>query len=157
MRVDEPLDHPPADNTGPSVFLAAGPDATWQQEALLLLANAAFTGTVFNPVPTSPIADRDAPWRPFGWHQLMLRRSTAALFWNPPGPVMATDLLSRHAFGFLDTAIVVGCDPDMPGPREAKEQFLRAMPWLTVEQSLPDAVNTVLASFATTLPSDTLA
>ncbi|MEU6233029.1 hypothetical protein [Kitasatospora sp. NPDC047058] len=117
----------------------------WQSEAVALLADAGFDGTVLSPRPTSPGADPYLAWKPFGWQDHTIRRVDCVMFWMPIGAQRIQDLYESHLLGRTTGAVVVGCDLDHASTRNTLRSLL---PWLPVESTLADTVAAALAQLS---------
>ncbi len=134
---------------GPSIYLfgrtAGCPD--WQLEAVRLLAQLGWTGTVLNPRPSlNPRVNPFEVWQPFGWQERNIRRCDVVLFWNPIGHVRVQNCYEDGLFTPHGGAVVVGCDPADPVQRANRVLLLNAMPWLPVHDTLADTVTAALAA-----------
>ncbi|MFI9787402.1 hypothetical protein ACIHEI_28440 [Kitasatospora sp. NPDC051984] len=131
----------------PSLYLAGatvdGPD--WQWEAVGLLADAGFDGSVLNPRPSlNPATDPYRAWTPLGWQDRNIRRTGAVLYWNPLGHVRVHD---RYTAGLLNQPgqlVVVGRDPADPVQQANRVLLAGVTPWLKVHDTLAATVAAVL-------------
>ncbi|MFB8201919.1 hypothetical protein [Kitasatospora purpeofusca] len=132
----------------PSIFLAGAtigcPD--WQWEAVTLLAIA---GSVLNPRPSrNPATDPYAAWRPSGWQDTNIRRTSVVMFWNPIGHVRVQDCYEAALFTPYGGTVIVGSDPADPVQRANQVLLGHLMPWLPVADTLAATVTAALASTA---------
>ncbi|MFF2657305.1 hypothetical protein ACFVUH_08055 [Kitasatospora sp. NPDC058032] len=139
-----------------SVFLAGEtigcPD--WQSEAVGLLADAGFDGTVLSPRPSrNPASDPYAAWLPGGWQDRNIRRTDVVLFWRPIGHVRIHDCYEAHLFSPYGGAVAVGCDPAEAAQRATRARLAQLMPWLPVAGTLADTVTAALAALAAPAPT----
>ncbi|GAA2118114.1 hypothetical protein GCM10009759_65110 [Kitasatospora saccharophila] len=131
----------------PSVYLAGTVDCPdWQSQAVRLLADADFEGTVLNPRPSrNSVADPYAAWTPLGWQDRNIRRVDVVLFWNPIGHHHVRNCYEARLFTGRGGAVVVGCDLADPVQRAHRALLLHAVPWLPVADTLAATVCAALA------------
>ncbi|WP_123559122.1 hypothetical protein [Kitasatospora cineracea] len=132
----------------PSLYLAGAtvgcPD--WQSEAVGLLEDAGFDGTVLNPRPSrNTVTNSYAAWSPFGWQDRNIRRTSVVLFWNPLSHARVQECYQAHLSTAYGGAVVVGCDPADIVQRANRALLVHALPWLAVADTLAGTVSAALA------------